>query len=181
METTRAMTYDEIAAALRISPDSARRLVRRRRWAKIRGNDGFARVNVPIERLEAAARASEDDPEAARDDDITDNPEDDPPGADHDAGTGMLVAFLQARVTELATELGDARQKIDDFQDRARRAEVRAAVAEAHLIERDQRIAATDAMLGEIRARMQSIQEERDRWYGVATARRGWWPWRRAG
>ena len=177
METTRAMTYDEIAAALRISPDSARRLVRRRRWTKTRGNDGFARVNIPIERLEAAARASED----ARDDDITDNPEDDPLGADHDAGAGMLVALLQARATELATELSDARQKIDDLQDRAGRAEVRAAVAEAQLIERDQRITATDGMLGEIRARMQSIQEERDRWYGVATARRGWWPWRRAG
>src|SRR3954470_8110345 len=36
-------------------------------------------VNVPIESLEAAARTSEDAPDAARDDDIRDNPKDDPP------------------------------------------------------------------------------------------------------
>lgn len=50
-DETRWLTYDELAAALRIAPDSARRLVARRRWPRMTGNDGKARIQVPIERL----------------------------------------------------------------------------------------------------------------------------------
>jgi hypothetical protein len=48
---TRWLTYDEIAAALGITPDSARRLVARKKWSRTAGNDGKARIGVPVERI----------------------------------------------------------------------------------------------------------------------------------
>ena len=42
---TRWLSYDEIAAALRITPASARRLVaRNKQWPRKAGNDGRARI-----------------------------------------------------------------------------------------------------------------------------------------
>ncbi len=45
------MTYAEIAEALGIGGDSARALVRRKRWHRKPGNDGCTRVEVPVEYL----------------------------------------------------------------------------------------------------------------------------------
>ena len=51
MSDTRLMTYAEIVEALGIGGDSARALVRRKRWHRKPGNDGCTRVEVPIEYL----------------------------------------------------------------------------------------------------------------------------------
>ena len=51
MWDTRLMTYAEIAEALGIGGDSARALVRRKRWHRKPGNDGCTRVEVPVEYL----------------------------------------------------------------------------------------------------------------------------------
>src|SRR3712207_1464791 len=50
-EDIRWLSYDELARVLRIAPDSARRLVARRKWPRKPGNDGRARIGVPTERL----------------------------------------------------------------------------------------------------------------------------------
>lgn len=47
----RMMTYDELAAALGITSDSARRLVARKKWQRSPGNDGKARIHVPPDAL----------------------------------------------------------------------------------------------------------------------------------
>ena len=52
METV-VLSYDELAERLRINPHSARNLVRRKRWKRTVGNDGKARVTVPMEALAA--------------------------------------------------------------------------------------------------------------------------------
>lgn len=52
METV-SLSYDELAERLRINPHSARNLVRRKRWKRTVGNDGKARVSVPMEALTA--------------------------------------------------------------------------------------------------------------------------------
>ena len=49
MTNERLMTYDDLAAALGIAPDSARRLVARKKWARRPGNDGKARISVPAD------------------------------------------------------------------------------------------------------------------------------------
>ena len=51
MTNERLMTYDDLAAALGIAPDSARRLVARKKWSRRPGNDGKARISVPAEAL----------------------------------------------------------------------------------------------------------------------------------
>lgn len=52
METV-SLSYDELAERMRITPHSARNLVRRKRWKRTVGNDGKARVSVPVEALTA--------------------------------------------------------------------------------------------------------------------------------
>ena len=71
-DETKWVTYDELAAALGIAPDSARRLVARKRWPRQTGNDGRARIEVPVERLTP--------------DKIPDIPQDMPPDVDPDDG-----------------------------------------------------------------------------------------------
>jgi hypothetical protein len=51
MTDTRWMTYDELATAHSIAPDSARRLVARKKWPRKAGNDGRARIGIPAERI----------------------------------------------------------------------------------------------------------------------------------
>src|SRR5829696_302279 len=72
MSDTKWLTYDEAAVALRISPESVRRLAQRRKWPRRPGNDGKVRLGVPAERLEAATPVAGDSssdaaPNAARD------------------------------------------------------------------------------------------------------------------
>src|SRR3954453_5491483 len=69
---TKLLTFAELAETLGIAVDSAKRLARRRRWQKQPGNDGLARVAVPVERLVRA-----DIPEDVRGDIPADVPEDD--------------------------------------------------------------------------------------------------------
>lgn len=45
----RLMTYAELASELSIKPASAKKLAMRRRWVRAVGNDGLARVRVPLE------------------------------------------------------------------------------------------------------------------------------------
>jgi prefoldin subunit 5 len=44
--------YEELASRARISVQSARRIARRHRWRKVRGNDGRTLVHVPLEYLD---------------------------------------------------------------------------------------------------------------------------------
>jgi hypothetical protein len=46
-----SLTYAELADALKITPASANKLARRRRWPRVPGNDGKVRVSVPEEAL----------------------------------------------------------------------------------------------------------------------------------
>jgi len=47
MMMTKKMTYKELSKHLNIKLPSARRLVMRKKWHKVKGNDGETRINVP--------------------------------------------------------------------------------------------------------------------------------------
>src|SRR3954465_2796512 len=47
-DAVRWLTYAEIATAFGITRESARQLVIRKRWPRHKGNDGRARVGVPL-------------------------------------------------------------------------------------------------------------------------------------
>lgn len=48
---TESLTYRELAARLGVKPESARKTAQRKRWKRVTGNDGLARVLVPMEAL----------------------------------------------------------------------------------------------------------------------------------
>jgi hypothetical protein len=52
MSDTKAYTYAELAAALGTGVPSVRNLVRRKRWARVNGNDKLARILVPVDYVE---------------------------------------------------------------------------------------------------------------------------------
>ncbi len=53
---SRSLTYAELAGALKITPASANRLARRKRWPRAKGNDGRTRVAAPEEVLGLVAQ-----------------------------------------------------------------------------------------------------------------------------
>jgi hypothetical protein len=81
-------TYDEAAAALGISGDAIRRRAARGRWARMPGNDGRMRIQVP--------------------DDV-------PPPRRGNVGedTVTLVAALEAHIATLKTELAGEKERVD--------------------------------------------------------------------
>src|SRR3954469_3832177 len=75
---TRALSYDESADILGIERESARHLAFRRRWRRTKGNDGKARVDVPLKALPQPVPATLT---AASPDSFTDSPADTTAGA----------------------------------------------------------------------------------------------------
>jgi hypothetical protein len=96
-EPVRIMTYRELATALGIDEESAQRRAQRRKWRRMRGNDGKARVAVPLSV-------------------VPDAPGDSPPG---DAfGNGGTVpqasaGALAPLLLDLAAQVRAAREALD--------------------------------------------------------------------
>src|SRR3954465_2474486 len=92
-DETKLLTYPELCVALGRSEVATRSLVARRRWRRVRANDGTIRIEVPVELLERLQRRSLQRQRS------TDDPSTDasttPPGDDR-----PIVAMLQARVGE---------------------------------------------------------------------------------
>ena len=153
---TKSLTYAELGAALGITAASAKRLAIRHSWHKVQGNDGKARVAVPIERLEVKQPAPGDD--------TSDNPGDDTGDVTGDDTRDMsaAVAVLERHADRLEAELSAVRSRLGTVEaerDAARTAEGQVAVLQAVLeIER---------------ARQAEIRAEADRWREQATAPRG--------
>lgn len=59
---TESLTYRELAARLGVKPESARKTAQRKRWKRVTGNDGLARVIVPVEALARSQGGPEDIP-----------------------------------------------------------------------------------------------------------------------
>lgn len=104
----RWLTYDDMAEALGITPDSARRLAARHGWPRRPGNDGHALVAVPDDRLD---HPHEPHAEAAPDD---------APDVGHDARA--LIGYLERRVAALTDDLAAARRLGEEARAEAREA-----------------------------------------------------------
>lgn len=178
-DAVRWMTYQELADALGIGSDSARNLVRRKRWARQTGNDGLARIGVPVEHLEAHADGGSDAP--------ADTPLDPPADAPADGG---MVAALEAHLASLQGEVAcltalnaTGRADLEREQSRADALtqelagvrEALAAVAAARDTEatRAGQVTVLEAVLDLERQRLAEARAEADRWREAATAPRG--------
>jgi hypothetical protein len=174
-QDTRWLSYDDLAKALGITPDSARRLVSRKKWPRKTGNDGRALIAVPAERLA----------------------QDKPPGVVEDA----VPAIVPAIVADASPETGDdILPVVRVLTGHIERLEQQLAAAQAELTEERARAAALALQAAEVdalntvleteRQRIEDLKTERDRWAAQAErlampapapVSRGWWPFRRAG
>jgi hypothetical protein len=109
-EDTRWMTYAELALARGIGTASAKRLAFRRRWRRQAGNDGTARVAVPL--AEATRRTGRHD---AADD------------------VARLVSGLEAALATLQSELDRERDRADRAEQAAEQGALRLAEADAQI------------------------------------------------
>lgn len=104
------LTYAELAQRLSIKPASAKRLVQRRKWKRVVGNDGTARVYVPLEAVPGDVM-----------DDVTLSLS--PPVA---PDLSSHVAHLEGVIEGLKGQIEAEQQKATAEQRRADAAEVRA-------------------------------------------------------
>jgi hypothetical protein len=173
----RWLTYAELGEALHIGRESARQLAKRRRWARQQGNDGQARVGVPVEDLEARIEAR-----AEAQDEAPVEPQDEPR---NDAG----VTVLTNHIDRLERELEAVKAERD--AERATAARLAQQVAKIEVLE----------MLVEAeRKRVEDVSADRENWRAQAErlalaapvaapgpgkiadgnlTSGGWWPWRR--
>lgn len=100
---TEVMTYKELAERLDIKLASARRMVMRKRWPKVKGNDGETRVTVPLEVLDKRNDTHDDDHQVSHND--------------------SQIKELQAKVDALNELLLSERQRADVCEKRAVSAE----------------------------------------------------------
>ena len=159
---TRWLSYDDMAAALGITPDSARRLATRPKWPRRMGNDGRARVAVPEDRLQQAHDVGADVG--------TDNPadvdQDDVPDVGKDARA--LIGYLERRVGELTDELAGARRVGEEARAEAKEARV---ISEVLRVQAGQ-VDILTALVAAERAHLADARIERDRLLQIMAERR---------
>jgi len=173
----RWLTYEEVAAAFHIGKESARTLVKRKRWPRRLGNDSLARIGVPEELIEARVVPRVVPPSDPQDDPGNDPPSDTPnaPGGDP-----PVIAFLHARVAELTEELRQSHAALVTASERAARVEGLEALLELER-KRVEEVRETE------RLRVEEWKAVADRFAAqteqvlAAQARHSWWPWKRLG
>ncbi len=164
---SRWLTYDDMADALAITPDSARRLATRHKWPRRPGNDGRALVAVPEERLE---RPQEPRAEAAPDDAA-----DDAPDTGRDARA--LIGYLERRVGELTDDLFESRRVAEEARAEARQART---AADALRVQAGQ-VDVLTALVAAERAHLAEVRVDRDRIVAILAERPTPWIERVAG
>ena len=182
MSDTRLMSYAELADTLDLTAGSVRNLVRRKRWQRVQGNDGRARVHVPIEALppDGTSDGGTDAPISGASDGPTSPPtptpthggtssatsvptDPTPDGADDAPSPDPSPAdVLRGELDAARAELADARETLVGVTarleaERERTGELRERVGEAHA-DRDRWAAMADGLrieAGELRAALE--------------------------
>ncbi len=124
MSDVKWLTYAELAGALGIGGDSARNLVRRKRWQRKPGNDGLARIGVPVEHLDEHAK-----PDGPIDPPVI--PSIEPPtDARIEAIDGGIIEVLNRHIERLEREVESVKQERDAERVRAAQVDILNAVLE---------------------------------------------------
>jgi len=122
-----SLTYAELAEVLKITPASANKLARRRRWPRLMGNDGKARVAIPEDALvrpDVPSPSPGGSPPYIRWDVPPDNP------------VHAQIARLEGELAGVREALSEARARADAAEARAQGAETRSENLLAELVER---------------------------------------------
>jgi hypothetical protein len=116
---TRSLTYAELGKARGISTASAKRLALRHNWHKTAGNDGLARVRVPVAALETTPATS-----GVR-----------LPGDMSPATVPVAtLAMVQQEAAELRSRLAQREGELDGLREAMRRADAEQNAARAEAV-----------------------------------------------
>jgi predicted transcriptional regulator len=179
------MTYDEMAEALGITPDSARRLAaRNKHWPRRPGNDSRTRVGVPADRIP-------DKPPVGTPDD---SPDDSPEVRDD---VTLIVSVLTQHIERLEKDLESVKEERKAERERLEE-KTGALECKIETLEQDlaaerlitAQVGALKEMLETARQRSEELKSERDRWAELvetnqrridelSAKRSGWWPFRK--
>ncbi len=161
--TTASLTYPEIARRFGVTTASARNLVRRKGWPKALGNDGLARIMVPLDEVpdEPPMRSEGNTMQPlAPDEGSTVQPSDEV--------SLVAISALGRHIERLEGEvvgLKDAVSTLTTERDAAR-----------------EQATALQVSLAALEATRDALRDERDRLLTREQLResRSWWPWRRS-
>ena len=162
-EAGRWMTYGQLAAARRISRASAERLARRMKWRRQGGNDGFARVLVPLAFIEPAGDKARDKPQEAQ----GEAPRDSDASVAFQAALIAVreahageVAALQTRANIAESFAAELRSRLDEQA--AAAAELRRALeaAKADVEQVEQGRETAEARADELRTRLDELEAQ---------------------
>jgi hypothetical protein len=160
------LTYDELAERLGIERESARQHVKRKHWARQRGNDGKVRIGVPEEVLSARSEPHTEggiEPFQAPVQPLVQDP--------------GVTAVLTRHIERLETQLEEALKRAGDRDEVAKDRDLLIAQIESL---ND----STKIQVDALRAALAAAERDRDRWHEVATAKpeqaapsehRSWW------
>lgn len=116
------LTYAELGDRLAIKPASAKRLAQRRKWHRVIGNDGSARIHVPLDAI----------PRLVTDDDLPDRPGviisdgDDKVSPPHISELAKKISYLEGLVEGLQKQVEAEKDVASSERQRANAAEARA-------------------------------------------------------
>jgi hypothetical protein len=194
----RLLSYDEIAELFDIERESARHLALRKQWRRTKGNDGRARVEVPVEALPTPSTGEELSDSTGHDTAVV------PTLIRHIERLELALETAQERVSEAEAARDNARDEARSMERErdAARTDARAVAAQVDALNT---VLAVERKLveeareraDEARVRTDELRAERDKWLGAAEAaqariaeltvkatelenRRGWWPFRRS-
>lgn len=179
--TSRWVSYDELAKVRGIERIGAVRLVQRKRWRRQKGNDGHARVLVPLDELvkvrgtyagtDRGSLAYEDAPDGASDDAGNGAGN----GAREDAGT--IAAFHRA-MTVLAkatgSELATLKAQLAETQGRCTKAETALADERSRLDQARTQLDAERGRADALRDRLDAAEQREQQWWRQSRLRRAW-------
>lgn len=137
------LTYDELADRLGIERESARTLVKRKRWGRQPGNDGKVRIGVPVDHLGPGTAPGTD------------------PGTDPGSDPGTDPVHVPDHVPAVLEVLT---RHVERLEGQLEAALSRAADRDAVATERD--VLATQ--LEALRAALAMAEDDRGRWYECA-------------
>lgn len=163
--TTVWLTYDELAERLGIERESARQHVKRKHWARQKGNDGKVRIGVPEEVLSAR---SEPDTEGGTD--AVHTP------AHAPAPDPSVTAVLTRHIERLEAQLEETLKRAGERDE---------LVIQRDMARTERDIASTQVEA--LRTALAAAERDRDRWHHLAITpkpepqqtapveRRSWW------
>ena len=161
--TDRWMSYAELARALGVSVDGARRRVQRGRWARQTGNDGRARVLVPegVDLERRPDRAGDVAPNDAPD--VTPNVASDNP-------VHAQIARLEGELAGMREALAETRARASLAETLLAAAESRAAAADGTAVEEAAKTAQAIRAFESLAQRLEAFAEAQN-----AKTLRHWW------